>query len=260
MLPGAIASLVRAEGVAPGAGFEPAVGRLTGACVAVSPPWYLSLSTDSNGLLPGTSRVRRRLRLRGSVRRSSHRTTADLQTCDARSASALCSWCCSRGCCPRPIPTAAGFDPVLFEALALAGRVLLEQRHEVAPSCRGRNRTDRVRLMRPARVPTLPAERQTEHAAGIEPASPAWKAGASLRSATRAGCGRWPFRLGDLDKRASRPGTRFTTAHPGWPTRRRRRESNSRSAGARRRSGPVCRTDRHLVSTGDLRRAEESNL
>ena len=75
---------------------------------------------------------------------------------------------------------------MLFEALALAGRVLLEQRHEVAPSCRGRNRTDGLRLMRPARVPTLPAERQTEHAAGIEPASPAWKAGASCRSATRA--------------------------------------------------------------------------
>src|SRR6185312_7796323 len=76
---------------APGAGLEPALGRLTGACVAASPPWYLSLSTDSNGPLPGTGRVRRRLRLRGSARRSSHQTTGDLQTCDARSASALFS-------------------------------------------------------------------------------------------------------------------------------------------------------------------------
>jgi hypothetical protein len=73
---------------APGAGFEPAVGRLTGACVAASPPWYVSLSTDSNGPLPGTGRVRRHLRLRGSVRRSPDQVTADLQTCDPRSASA----------------------------------------------------------------------------------------------------------------------------------------------------------------------------
>src|SRR5215471_16123188 len=76
---------------APGAGFEPAVRRLTGARVAASPPWYLSLSTDSNGPLPGTGRVRRHLRLRGSARRPSHQTAADLQTCDTRSASALCS-------------------------------------------------------------------------------------------------------------------------------------------------------------------------
>src|SRR5215467_3331702 len=76
---------------APGAGFEPAVRRLTGARVAASPPWYLSLSTDSNGPLPGTGRARRHLRLRGSARRPSHRTAADLQTCDTRSASALCS-------------------------------------------------------------------------------------------------------------------------------------------------------------------------
>src|SRR4051812_6810752 len=48
----------------------------------------LSLSTDSNGPLPDTGRARRHLRLRGSVRRSPDQVTADLQTCDPRSASA----------------------------------------------------------------------------------------------------------------------------------------------------------------------------
>src|SRR5262245_60410468 len=47
-----------------------------------------SPSTDLNGPLPGTGRVRRRLRLKGRVRRSPHQVTADLQTCDTRSAGA----------------------------------------------------------------------------------------------------------------------------------------------------------------------------
>src|SRR6185436_14642633 len=63
-----------------GAGAEP-LGAF-----ALTAHW--SPATDSNGPLPVTGRVRRRLRLQGRARRSSHQTTADLQTCDARSAGA----------------------------------------------------------------------------------------------------------------------------------------------------------------------------
>ena len=70
-------------------------------------------------------------------------------------------------------------------------------------------------------------------------------------SRTRACTGLQPVALPSWRPRqeSGPPGWWLTTAHPDWPTRRRRRESNSRSACARRRSGPVCRTDRHLVST-----------
>ena len=109
-----------------------------------------------------------------------------------------------------------------------------------------------------------------ERPAGVEPAPPNWQAGvqpgtpwarepresrAGLEPARAPGCSRWPYHLGDLDRRADHPGWWLTTTHPDWPTRRRRRESNSRSACARRRSGPMCRTDRHLVSG---QRVEES--
>src|SRR5678816_830369 len=48
-----------------------------------------SPSTDLNGPLPGTGRVRRHLRLKGRARRSPHQAIADLQTCDTRSAGAF---------------------------------------------------------------------------------------------------------------------------------------------------------------------------
>ena len=119
------------------------------------------------------------------------------------------------------------------------------------------------RLGRPVPHADRPRVR-CERPAGVEPAPPNWQAGvqpgtpwarepresrAGLEPARAPGCSRWPYHLGDLDRRADHPGWWLTTPHPDWPTRRRRRESNSRSACARRRSGPVCRTDRHLVST-----------
>src|SRR5439155_24509508 len=46
------------------------------------------------------------------------------------------------------------------------------------PRCRGRNRTDGVRLMRPAWVPAPALQKnQSERPAGVEPAPPNWQAG-----------------------------------------------------------------------------------
>ena len=67
----------------------------------------LSLSTESNGPLPGTGRVRRHQHLRGIARRPSHQTTADLQTCDTRSASA----CFPPDCLGRRTPVGSRWPP-----------------------------------------------------------------------------------------------------------------------------------------------------
>ena len=206
-----------------------------------------SLSTDSNGPLPGTGRVRRRLRLRGSARRPSHQTAADLQTCDARSAGALLLACCSRGCCPRPVPTASRLiKPALFGTLApcearftrtaLRGRSPLQgsesnrrgpayeaglgasTRPAKPPGARGGNRTRLAGLE--GRCLGQSATRACERSAGVEPAPLTWRASVQPRTP-------WAQR-----QEASEPaGTRFTTAHPASSTRRRRRESNSRDRG-----------------------------
>ena len=79
-----------------------------------------------------------------------------MQTCDARSASALFA---------RPSPK----DFPLRQGQARCGRV---------GGSRGRNRTF-FSTVRAWRVASYASRAVTEHAAGIEPASPAWKAGAS---------------------------------------------------------------------------------
>ena len=109
-----------------------------------------------------------------------------------------------------------------------------------------------------------------ERPAGVEPAPPNWQAGVQpgtpwARDHESRGRDSNPrvhrVAAGGLTILATSTGERTTPGGgsppltPDWPTRRRRRESNSRSACARRRSGPVCRTDRHLVSG---QRVEES--
>ena len=216
---------------APGAGLEPAVGRLTGACVAdfrhPETNHSRSLSTDSNGPLPDTGRVRRHLRLRGSARRSPHQATADLQTCDPRSASAEFF----------PPPTKARAS-----RRSVASRLIRPEPSGMTnrPSAVG----DRVPRLQGSesnrRGPAYeagsganPPCRKTEHAAGIEPALPARKqrrclssdrprrarfasaqreSNPLLRTGAKPACSL--EHLGRERKRASRPGTRFTTAHP----------------------------------------------
>ena len=94
----------------------------------------VTFTTDLNGPLPGTGRVRRHLRLKGRARRSPHKVTADLQTCDTRSAGAyfirrhhgVSPW----------ILTFRLIGPVCgISWMAARGRY---------SSCRGRNRTDLV--------------------------------------------------------------------------------------------------------------------
>ena len=160
------------------------------------------------------------------------------------------------------------------ERWPLAGHDLLEPHHEVAPQLQGSESNRRAPAYeaglgtstRPARI-RLSTRRESNppRRLGRPVPMPIGHACSGVEGGNRTraspGCSRWPFHLGDLDERErADPGIGSPPLTRTGRTRRRRRESNSRSAFARRRSGPVCRTDRHLVSTSNmLRRAEESN-
>jgi hypothetical protein len=226
-----------------------------------------SLSTDSNGPLPGTGRVRRRLRLRGS--RAVAVPPDDHRLADVRRAA------CQRAFLTQRLEggTSSFDEGRCVRSPPLQGSESNRQgpAHEAGsganPPCKAMLSTRREsnpprRLGRPVPTPighactrapsgnrTRSSDLASQRAAANTLSASNIESRAGIEPARAPGCSRWPYRLGDLDKRASGPGIGSPPRTRDRRTRRRRRESNSRSACARRRSGPVCRTDRHLVST-----------
>ena len=88
--------------------------------------------------------------------------------------------------------------------------------------------------MRPARVPTLPAERLSTR----RESNPPRRLGRPVPRADRP----------RVHKRASRPGTRFTTAHPGWPTPRSRLRDSSQAAEELNLAGRFWRPARSQIA------------
>src|SRR2546423_1312707 len=162
------------------AGFEPAVGRLTGACVAASPPWYLEpldrLERSSPGYGPGTSpsTLERQCTaaaapdgklgtLRGfpdppatdSARQAELRPR-ETPTCRraTRGLPARFALMLLERLLPSSRSTGSRLiKPVLFETLAPCEARFTRAAPRGRPRCRDRNRTDGGRLMRPAWVP-----------------------------------------------------------------------------------------------------------
>ena len=158
------------------------MGRLTGACVAASPPWYAEpldrLERSSPGYGPGTSPSTL------ERQRSAVISPGDRRLADVRHA------VCQRGILPPPTKARASRRirrlPV-YEAGAF--RNDLDQPSGVGDrvsKLQGSESNRRGPAYEAGSGANPPCREQTEHAAGIEPASPAWKAGASLQSATRA--------------------------------------------------------------------------
>ena len=138
------------------------MGRSRGACVAASPPSYVSLSTDSNGPLPDTARARRHLRLKGSSPAAlppEGRRLADVRHAVCRRA-LLPS--CSRGCSPRPARQLSGsYGRCFSRRRPLPRRGLLEQHQEVTPvRAPGRTRTGMKTVLQTAAYPFSPPEHQ----------------------------------------------------------------------------------------------------